>query len=59
MKHLLQFTNTHFEAFFLAYMWLGAAGIAAIVGKPWLGGIGLFTVLPFLLAYAWRARNHH
>lgn len=58
MKRLLHLTNAHFEAIFLAYLWLGAAGIAAIVGKPWLGCIGFLTVLPFLVAYVWRVRGN-
>ena len=57
MARLLTFANTHFEALFLFYMWLAASGIAAIVGKPWLGLIGVVTVLPFLIAYAWRVRQ--
>lgn len=59
MKRLLTFANTHFEALFLFYMWLAASGIAAIIGKPWLAGIGLVTVLPFLVLYVLRVRGTH
>lgn len=54
MTHLLKILNAHFEAIFLGWMWLNASALAAIVGKPWLGLIGVVTVLPFLLLYAWR-----
>lgn len=54
MTTLLKTLNAHFEAIFLGWMWLNAAALAAIVGKPWLGLIGVVTVLPFLVLYAWR-----
>lgn len=54
MTALLKTLNAHFEAIFLGWMWLNAAALAAIVGKPWLGLIGIVTVLPFLVLYTWR-----
>lgn len=57
MHALLKTANAHFEAIFLGWMWLNASVLAVIVGKPWLGCIGLVTVLPFLVAYRWRVRR--
>ena len=57
MRELLKSANAHFEAIFLGWMWLNASALAVIVGKPWLGCIGLVTVLPALAAYAWRVRG--
>lgn len=48
MKELLKH---HFEAIFLAYLWMNASLLAVLVGRPWLGAIGLATVLPFLLLF--------
>lgn len=45
----------HFEALFYAWLWLDASALAWIVGRPWLGAVGLVTVLPFLLVYVRRA----
>ncbi|HSQ64990.1 MAG TPA: hypothetical protein VLM85_17325 [Polyangiaceae bacterium] len=42
----------HFEVLFYAWLWLNASALAWIVGRPWLAGVGLITVLPFLFAYA-------
>ncbi len=41
----------HFEALFYVGLWVDAAVLAAIVGRPWLGLIGVVTVLPFVVAY--------
>jgi len=49
--------DRHFEAGFLALAWVDASILAALVGRPWLGAIGLVTVLPFLVAYAVRCRR--
>ena len=48
MRELLKSANAHFEAIFLGWMWLNASALSVIVGKPWLGCIGLVTVLPAL-----------
>lgn len=41
-----------FELFLFAYFGVCAAVLAALVGRPWLGAIGLLTVAPFL-GLAW------
>jgi hypothetical protein len=51
MKRLIEIIDRHFEFGFIAYMWLNASVLAAIVGRPWLGLIGFATMLPFLVAY--------
>ncbi|MEW6776343.1 MAG: hypothetical protein AB1405_08625 [Bdellovibrionota bacterium] len=57
MKSLLQALNNHFECVFLAYLWMNSAVLAALVGRPLLGLIGLLTVLPFIAAYVMRVRG--
>ncbi len=56
LRPTLAFVSRHFEAFFYLYMWSQASILGVLVGKPLLGAVGLFTVAPFLLAYALRAR---
>ncbi len=46
--------DAHFEVVFLAYAWANAAVLAGLVGRPWLGAIGIVTVAPFIAAYAAR-----
>lgn len=41
----------HFEAFFFASFWINASVLAALVGRPALGAIGLVTVAPVLVLY--------
>lgn len=48
--------DAHFELIFLAYAWLNAAVLACLVGRPWLGAIGLVTVAPFIALYVSRHR---
>lgn len=58
MLQALKLLNAHFEAVFIGWMWLNAAALGVIVGKPWLGLIGLVTVLPFLVLYIKRVRSN-
>jgi hypothetical protein len=48
--------DPHFEVIFLAYAWLNASVLAVLVGRPWLGAIGIVTVAPFLALYVSRHR---
>jgi len=57
MKKMLDFLDRHFEAIFVAYLWMNGSVLAALVGRPWLGAVGLVTVLPFLLLYARGVRS--
>ncbi len=57
MKNFLRTLNNHFECVFLAYLWMNSAVLAALVGRPLLGLIGLLTVLPFITAYVIRVRG--
>jgi hypothetical protein len=54
---VLRWLNTHFECAFVAYLWVNAAILAVLVGRPALGAIGLVTVLPVIAAYVWKARR--
>jgi hypothetical protein len=54
LHKLFDVADDHFEVLFLTYSWFAASLLAAFVGRPHLGIIGLVTVLPFLLAYVWR-----
>jgi len=47
----------HFEAVFYVYLWANASLLAVMVGRPWLGAIGLVTVLPFVILYRRTART--
>ncbi|MGZ3416560.1 MAG: hypothetical protein ACXWUG_11900 [Polyangiales bacterium] len=47
----------HFEALFYVSLWVNASVLAVIVGRAWLGAIGLVTVAPFVVAYVVRARK--
>ena len=47
----------HFEAVFVACAWLNAAVLAVLVGRPWLGALGILTVAPFIVVYAARERT--
>jgi hypothetical protein len=39
-----------FEVLFYLQLWAWACILAALAGRPWLGAIGLVTVLPFAVA---------
>lgn len=41
----------HFEVALYASFWGGASALAWLAGRPWLGLVGVVTVLPFLLAH--------
>ena len=56
MIKIVQFGSRHFGALFLGYLWLNSSVLAVLVGRPMLGLLGIVTVLPFLIAYALRAR---
>lgn len=56
MRRLFQRLGDDFELFLFAYFWGCAAILAAVVGRPLLGAIGLVTVAPFL-ALAWTRRR--
>mgnify|MGYP001588811243 FL=1 len=47
----------HFEVLLFFSMWLDAAVLAALAGRPALGAIGFLTVLPILVAYVLKARR--
>ena len=51
MRGWIERVSEHFECGLLAFMWLDAALIAVLVGRPTLGAIGVVTVLPVLVAY--------
>lgn len=46
-----------FEAGAYLSFWLSACALAAIAGRPWLGAIGLVTVLPFVVLALRRPRQ--
>lgn len=56
-RGLLSHIKAHFEVGFYVYLWLNASVLAALVGRPWLGAIGLVTVAPFVVAYVVRWRS--
>ena len=56
MKALLSLVSAHFELVAYAWFWLTASGLAVLAGRPWLGLVGLATVLLFVIAYVARAR---
>lgn len=43
--------DRHFEAIFMAVSWVNGSVLAWVAGRPWLGAVGLITVLPGLVAY--------
>lgn len=50
-RRLLGGAGQHFEVAIYVYMWLNASILAVIAGHPWLGAVGLVTVVPFVVAY--------
>jgi len=54
---VVKFVARHFEALFYAYTWVNASVLAALVGRPWLGAVGVVTALPFLVLYVVRTRR--
>ncbi|MBI4617229.1 MAG: hypothetical protein HY720_26690 [Planctomycetes bacterium] len=40
-----------FEIVFYVYLYVSASILAALVGRPWLGAVGLVTVMPFVALY--------
>ena len=57
MKRLIERLRDDFELFLFAYFWSCAAILAAVVGRPLLGAIGLVTVAPFLALASTRRRR--
>ena len=57
MQKLRPFLDAHFEALFYGYFWVNASALAALVGRPWLGAVGLVTVLPFVALYVRATRS--
>ena len=58
MDKIKELVKKHFEFGFIAYLWLNASILAAIVGRPWLGLIGFVSVLPFLVLYLLKNKNN-
>lgn len=54
---MVKLVARHFEACFYVYLWANASLLGALVGRPWLGAVGLVTVLPFVILYVARARR--
>jgi len=57
-RRLYPYLEAHFEVGFYVYLWVNGSVLAALVGRPWLGAIGLVTVAPFVVAYVVRHRRH-
>lgn len=57
VRVLLGHIEAHFEVGLYIYCWLNAAVLAALVGRPWLGAVGLVSVAPFVVAYVLRCRG--
>ncbi len=56
-RELRRRVGAHFEIGFYVYLWLNASLLALLVGRPWLGAIGLVTVVPWVFAYVVRHRR--
>lgn len=57
IRWLVRHLRAHFEVSLYVYFWLNASVLAALVGRPWLGAVGLVTVAPFAVAYVLRCRR--
>lgn len=57
VRGLVRHARAHFEVVLYAYFWLNASVLAVLVGRPWLGAVGLVTVAPFVVAYIVRCRS--
>lgn len=51
VKRLARILSAHFEICFFASFWINASVLAALVGRPALGAVGLVTVAPVLVLY--------
>lgn len=57
LRGLMRHLKAHFEMGLYVYFWLNASVLAALVGRPWLGAVGLVTVAPYVVAYVVRCRR--
>ena len=56
VSHLRRARDVPFEAGAYLSFWLAACALAVIAGRPWLGAIGIVTVVPLAVLAMVRRR---
>lgn len=54
VRALVAFVRDHFEAVLYGSFWMSASILGVCVHRPWIGLVGLVSVLPFLVVYVAR-----